>query len=78
MGVRIGIDSGGTFTDGMAVGEEGQIHTLKVPSTPEDPAQGFEEALRQMLKTLDIPHSQVDWVLHGTTVAIAASHDRSQ
>ncbi len=38
MGVRIGIGSGGTFTDVMAVGEEGQIHTLKVPSTPEDPA----------------------------------------
>ena len=38
MGVRIGIDSGGTFTDVMAVGEKGQIHTLKVPSTPEDPA----------------------------------------
>jgi len=38
MGVRIGIDSEGTFTDVMAVGEKGHIHTLKVPSTPEDPA----------------------------------------
>lgn len=76
MGVRIGIDSGGTFTDVMAVGEEGQIHTLKVPSTPEDPAQGFEEALRQMLETLDISPSQVDWVLHGTTVAINAILER--
>ena len=38
MGVRIGIDSGGTFTAVMAVGEEGQIHTLKVSSTPVDPA----------------------------------------
>ncbi len=60
MGVRIGIDSGGTFTDVMAVGEEGHIHRLKVPSTPEDPAQGFEEALRQMLKTLDISLTSKD------------------
>ena len=76
MGVRIGIDSGGTFTDVMAVGEKGHIHTLKVPSTPEDPAQGFEEALRQMLETLDISPSQVDCVLHGTTVAINAILER--
>ncbi len=76
MGVRIGIDSGGTFTDVMAVGEEGHIHRLKVPSTPEDPAQGFEEALRQMLKTLDISPSQLDFVLHGTTVAINAILER--
>jgi N-methylhydantoinase A len=76
MGFRIGIDSGGTFTDVMAVGEEGHIHRLKVPSTPEDPAQGFEEALRQMLKTLEISPSQLDFVLHGTTVAINAILER--
>jgi N-methylhydantoinase A/oxoprolinase/acetone carboxylase beta subunit len=39
--VRIGIDTGGTFTDVVAVDEEtGASTTTKTPSTPADPAEG--------------------------------------
>ena len=41
-GLRIGIDTGGTFTDIVAVdARTGLVSTTKTPSTPADPAEGF-------------------------------------
>ena len=34
----VGIDVGGTFTDGIAVARDGTVRVAKVPSTPEDPS----------------------------------------
>ena len=43
--VRIGIDTGGTFTDVVAGDEEtGQTTTTKTPSTPADPAEASSPA----------------------------------
>ena len=40
--IRLGIDTGGTFTDVVAVDEDtGELATTKTPSTPADPADGF-------------------------------------
>ncbi len=40
--IRVGIDTGGTFTDVVAVDEEtGEIVSTKTPSTHADPAEGF-------------------------------------
>jgi N-methylhydantoinase A len=68
--VRIGIDTGGTFTDVVAVDEAtGQTTTTKTPSTPADPAEGFLNGVRKVLALLDLDGSAVTAVSHGTTVA---------
>ncbi len=46
--IRIGIDTGGTFTDLVVLDDEsGEISTVKVPSTPDEPALAPLEALKQ-------------------------------
>ncbi|WP_448614811.1 hydantoinase/oxoprolinase family protein [Modestobacter sp. URMC 112] len=68
--VRIGIDTGGTFTDVVAVDEDtGEVTTTKTPSTPADPAQGFLTGLRKVLGLLGLDGGSVTAVSHGTTVA---------
>ena len=68
--VRIGIDTGGTFTDVVAVDEEtGRTTTTKTPSTPADPAEGFLNGVRKVLGLMDLDGSAVTAVSHGTTVA---------
>ena len=44
----IGIDTGGTFTD-FVCWSNGQAFTLKVPSTPSNPADAVLDGLRQLL-----------------------------
>ena len=46
-GLRIAIDTGGTFTDCVWV-ENGALRTLKVFSTPDDPSRAIAEALRKI------------------------------
>jgi N-methylhydantoinase A len=66
MRIRIGVDTGGTFTDVVAFDEEsGAVVVTKTPSTPADPADGFMTGLRKVLSTMD----DVSMVSHGTTVA---------
>ena len=49
MGLRVGIDIGGTFTDLAFVDEEtADTGVLKVSSTPGDYAAGVIEALRTL------------------------------
>jgi N-methylhydantoinase A len=68
--VRIGIDTGGTFTDVVAVDEEtGEVATTKTPSTPADPADGFLTGVRRVLAQLDLDGDAITAVSHGTTVA---------
>jgi N-methylhydantoinase A len=68
--VRIGIDTGGTFTDVVAVDEEtGRTTTTKTPSTPADPAEGFLTGVRKVLDLLELDGSAITAVSHGTTVA---------
>ena len=64
MALRIGIDTGGTFTDVVAVDEDsGEIVTTKTPSTPGDPAEGFMAGIARL------GAADVAAVCHGTTVA---------
>ncbi|MEY9929313.1 N-methylhydantoinase A [Catenulispora sp. GP43] len=68
--IRIGIDTGGTFTDVVAIEEDGgRAVAGKVPSTPDDPSRGFIAAVRKALTLLDAAPQDIAVVSHGTTVA---------
>jgi N-methylhydantoinase A len=68
--IRIGIDTGGTFTDVVALDEEsGELVTTKTPSTPSDPADGFMAGIDKVLGLLGAAPEDVSAVSHGTTVA---------
>ena len=67
---RLGVDIGGTFTDATLINEvTGEIRVGKVPSTPQDPSQGFMEATHRMLREGGVSPDEVEYVVHGTTVA---------
>jgi N-methylhydantoinase A len=69
-GLRIGIDTGGTFTDVVAVdAASGRVVTTKTPSTPANPADGFLTGVRKVLDLLHAEGSDIAAVCHGTTVA---------
>ncbi|ORI21189.1 hydantoinase/oxoprolinase family protein [Rhodococcus sp. 1168] len=68
--IRVGIDTGGTFTDVVAVDEEsGEMATTKTPSTPADPAEGFLAGIDKVLQQLGVTGDSLSAVSHGTTVA---------
>ncbi len=68
--LRIGIDTGGTFTDVVAVDElTGEMTVTKTPSTPADPAQGFSTGLAKILGLLGADPAEIASVSHGTTIA---------
>lgn len=71
--VRIGIDVGGTFTDLVIQDEAGDISVIKVPSTPDNPANGVMDALQELVDTHDVVPGDIDAVFHGTTVAMNAA-----
>ena len=64
MGLSIGIDVGGTFTDLVSVDDSGAVETGKVLSTPADQSQGVERALR----AFGASPEAVRRIVHGTTV----------
>ena len=70
MSLRIAIDTGGTFTDVIAIDETtGEQIAIKTPSTPDDPSRGLINGIREVTGEDD---TQLDQVLHGTTTATNA------
>jgi N-methylhydantoinase A len=70
---RLGIDTGGTFTDATLIDEAtGEVAIAKVPSTPADPAVGFLAASERILRERGVATAEVEYVVHGTTVATNA------
>src|SRR5215217_1547663 len=77
MSWRVGVDSGGTFTDVCLFDEKGGVAVWKVSSTPEDPsrgiAQGVEEGMRLVAPDAEEQvAAAVSYFGHGTTVATNA------
>jgi N-methylhydantoinase A len=70
---RIGVDSGGTFTDVCLFNDEtGRLDIWKVPSTPDDPSRGIANGVSEGLSTVGAQPAEVGFLGHGTTVATNA------
>lgn len=69
---RIGVDIGGTFTDIVLLGSDGSVKTKKVSSTPEDYGRGIVQGLQELLGEVSAQPTDVDSVVHATTVATNA------
>jgi N-methylhydantoinase A len=67
--MRIGIDSGGTFTDFVVLRDDGRIDSFKLRSNPASPAAVILEGIRR------IAARRAD-VVHGSTVATNALLER--
>src|SRR5689334_11041416 len=69
--IRVGIDTGGTFTDVVALDEDsGELVTTKTPSTPANPADGFLAGIDKVLGLMEgADGHDISAVSHGTTVA---------
>ena len=67
--MRIGVDIGGTFTDVVAVDEDGRVRLCKLPSTPEDYGRAIIDGVSHVVNGSGV---QVNEVIHGTTVATNA------
>lgn len=73
MSLRIAIDTGGTFTDVVAINDDtGQITAVKTPSTPSDPSVGLLNGVRRVLEVAGGTEADVGMLLHGSTVATNA------
>jgi N-methylhydantoinase A len=69
----VGVDVGGTFTDVFFLDEvAGHCHIAKVPSTPDNQADGFINGIAAG----DTDFTDITTVIHGTTVATNALLER--
>jgi N-methylhydantoinase A len=70
---RVGIDSGGTFTDVCLFEEEsGHIEVWKLSSTPADPSEAVAAGIIEGLARVGATPSEIAYFGHGTTVATNA------
>jgi len=73
MGWRVGVDSGGTFTDVCLFNDEtGEITIWKVSSTPDDPSRGITKGVEEGIGKVGAAARDVSFLGHGTTVATNA------
>lgn len=73
MAWRIGIDSGGTFTDVCLFDDaSGEVAVWKVPSTPDDPSRAIARGTQEGTERVGAQPSEVTFFGHGTTVGTNA------
>ncbi|MDT4969384.1 MAG: N-methylhydantoinase [Acidobacteriota bacterium] len=72
--VRVGVDTGGTFTDFVFQTDAG-LHLFKIASTPPDPSRAITEGLRRVSELTGVGLDKIE-VVHGTTVGTNALLER--
>lgn len=71
--VRLAVDTGGTFTDVVAIDElSGRIYTTKTPSTPHDPSAALLAGIDKVARGGGFPLTSTSLLIHGTTTATNA------
>ncbi|HSS22634.1 MAG TPA: hydantoinase/oxoprolinase family protein [Pyrinomonadaceae bacterium] len=68
--VRVGVDTGGTFTD-FVFELNGRLEIFKLPSTGTDPSIAIATGLKQISNLTNVPLAGIE-VVHGTTVGTNA------
>ncbi len=82
MGLKIGIDVGGTFTDFLVAWDEREPEIFKILSTPNDPSIAVISGLSEIAASLEPPMSiedfagSIETIVHGTTVTTNATLTR--
>ena len=77
MAYRLGVDVGGTFTDlALHDASSNRLEFAKIPSTPTNQAVGVAEGIRELVERLQIPPGEIEFFIHGTTVATNALLER--
>lgn len=77
MSYKLSVDVGGTFTDIVVFDDkEKKTYVTKVSSTPQDYSIGIEEGIQKISAAHQIPIGEIDYFIHGTTVATNALLER--
>ena len=72
---RLAVDIGGTFTD-VVLEKDGELMTSKVLTTPTAPEEGVLVGIEEVLAKSGTAPSDIDMLLHGTTLATNAIIER--
>lgn len=73
MAWRIGVDSGGTFTDVCLFDDaSGRLDVWKVSSTPDDPSRGIVQGVEEGAARVGAEPGEIGYFGHGTTVGTNA------
>src|SRR6185295_18335742 len=67
---RVGVDTGGTFTD-FVFEQDGRLNLFKLPSTPSDPSLAIQQGLTRICAETGSSLDQIE-IVHGTTVGTNA------
>lgn len=75
MATRLSVDIGGTFTD-VVIQQDSEVTSVKVLTTHADPVSGVLQGVDDVLSRTGVAPSDVQLVLHGTTLATNALIER--
>jgi N-methylhydantoinase A len=75
MGIRLGADIGGTFTD-IALDVRGTIHSTKILTTPAAPEQAILDGIEIVAEQAGLALADIEIIIHGTTLATNALIER--